>query len=140
MRHFVAYHNTERMGRSLRDSDPLRLLTNKPVERLMGDAVWFVVGDGASPKRYTLGSVFVVEAVGEAREQGFERFATGPGHVFQPAPSLNDLEWFAALFQSAARFSLGVLEITDPHVVEALASLAAEAGYKPLDHQKASAD
>jgi hypothetical protein len=86
------------MGRPLHEGEPLRLLTNKPVEHLRDNAVWFVVGEGTAPKRYSLGSVFVVDKVGEAREENFERYASGRGHVFQPPPELNDLEWFPELF------------------------------------------
>jgi hypothetical protein len=46
MRHFIAYHNTEKMGRPLHDSEPLRLLTNKPVNHLLQNIVWFVTGGG----------------------------------------------------------------------------------------------
>ena len=59
MRHFIAYHNTERMGWHLHDRDPFRVLTRKPVRHLVNQTVWFVVSQGALPRRYSLGSVFV---------------------------------------------------------------------------------
>jgi hypothetical protein len=131
LRHFIAYHNTNRVGRSLFEGEPLRLLTNKPVERLLGNAVWFVVGDGDAPKRYSLGSVFVVDDFGEAAEDGFTSWASGrDGHVFQPPVPLNDLEWFPEFFKSMAHFSLGVQEVKETRFVEALDGLAAEAGFR----------
>ena len=68
MRHFIAYHNTEKMGRSLHDGEPLRLLTNKHVNHLLQNMVWFVTGEGAGARQYSLGSVFNVAEVGDAAE------------------------------------------------------------------------
>ena len=41
MRHFIAYHNTEKMGHPLQDHEPLRLLTNKAVSHLLQNTVAF---------------------------------------------------------------------------------------------------
>ena len=132
MRHFVAYHNTQRMGRSLHDGDALELGTDKPVNHLVGNVVWFIVGDGGSPKQYALGSVFVVSEIGETTEGGFSRFARGAGHIFEPMPRLNDLAWFSGLFKTTAHFSLGLQEVKDQQIVSALLGLAAETGYEPV--------
>lgn len=130
----MAYHNTQRMGRSLQDGDPLNLLTDRPVEQLRGNVVWFIVGEGAPPKRYSLGSVFVVEKTGDAGDRGFRFYAKGSdenGHAFEPEPALNDLVWFPDFFRSTAHFSLGVQEIKDPRFIDALLGLGAEFGYVP---------
>lgn len=84
MRHFIACHNTEKMGRSLHDGEPLRLLTNKHVNHLLKNMVWFVTGEGSGARHYSLGSVFNLAEVGDATEDGFKRFAAGSGHVFEP--------------------------------------------------------
>jgi hypothetical protein len=130
MRHFIAYHNTERMGRPLREGDPLSLLTNKPVQHLLQHALWFVQGDGAAPKRYSLGSVFLVSEVGETGEDEFKRFARGQGHAFQPPVPLNDLEWFPDFFKALAHFSVGVQEVKDERFIEELLRLGSQAGYR----------
>ena len=118
------------MGRALHDGDPHGLVTSRPVERLLGNTVWFIVGDGASPKRYSLGSVFVVDAVGDADHQEFRYTASGRGHTFQPPLPLNELPWFSELFRRMAHFSLGVQEVKDPRFVAELIGLAKEAGYQ----------
>ena len=118
------------MGKSLHEGEPLRLLTNRPVQPLLHNAIWFVVGDGAAPKRYSLGSVFLVDRIGEAAEAGFERYASGQGHVFQPPPGLNDLDWFAEFFKATAHFSLGVQEVKEPRFIERLLGLAVQVGYR----------
>jgi hypothetical protein len=128
MRHFIAYHNTERMGWHLHDRDPFRVLTRKPVGHLVNHAVWFVVGEGGLPRRYSLGSVFVVREVGPCDQPGFRNFACGPGHAFRPAPTLSGLAWFPALVEAVGRFQFGVQEVRDAQLVAALQGLAATAG------------
>ncbi len=133
MRHFVAYHNTERMRGPLHEGEPLRLLANKPVDHLRDNVVWFVVGEGESPKRFTSGSVFKVSEVGDTVGDGFKHHAQGSGHVFQPPPALNDMEWFPDFSKAMAHFSLGVLEVKEPRFVEEFIGLASHAGYLRSD-------
>jgi hypothetical protein len=117
MRHFVAYHNTEKMGQTLHEGDPLGLLTNKPVQQLPSNMVWFVQGDGVTPKHYSLGSVFLVKEVGETDEAGFKQYAHGKGHVFRPPVPLHELEWFPDFFKAIAHFSVGVQEVKDERFI-----------------------
>lgn len=130
MRHFIAYHNTERMGRSLRDGEPLRLLTNKHVNHLCHNMIWFVTGEGLGARQYSLGSVFNVAEVGHAAEEGFKRFATGPGHVFEPPVPIGESLWFPEVLRSTGHFGLGVQEVKDEAVIVGLIQLAAEGGYE----------
>ncbi len=128
MRHFIAYHNTEKMRRPLQDGDPLRLRTNKSVKHLLQNTIWFVTGEGAT-RQYALGSVFQVAEVGDAAEDRFKRFASGPGHVFQPPVPINGVEWFPEVLRATGHFGLGVQEVKDEAVIAGLRQLAAEAGY-----------
>ena len=128
MRHFIAYHNTEKMGRPLHSDGPLRLLTNKSINNLHQQTVWFVIGEG-SVRQYSLGSVFRVAEVGDASEEGFKRFASGPGHVFDPPITIKDMPWFPEILRSTARFSLGVQEVKDEAVITGLTQIAEQAGY-----------
>lgn len=130
MRHFIAYHNTEKMGRPLNDGDPLRLLTNKPVNNLLQNTVWFITGEGAGTRQYSLGSVFRVAEVGDAGEDGFKRFASGPGHVFDPPAPIKDMPWFPEVMRVTGHFSFGVQEVKDEAVIAGLRLLAANAGYE----------
>lgn len=128
MSHLIAYHNTEKMGRPLHDGEPLRLLTSKSVDRLLGNTVWFVTGAGSGEREYALGSVFRVSEVGDAADQGFKHFASGSGHVFRPPVPLNDEKWFPDLLRSMGNFGLGVQETTDERVVSSLTRIATGAG------------
>jgi hypothetical protein len=129
MRHFIAYHNTEKMGYSLHDGEPLGLLTNKPVNHLLQNTVWFVIGEGAGARQYSLGSVFRVVEIGDVDDGGFKRFASGPGHVFQPPIPIKDMDWFPEVLRPTGHFGLGVQEVKDEGVIAGLTQLASQAGY-----------
>ncbi len=129
MRHFIAYHNTEKMGRALHTDAPLRLLTNKPINHLLEQTVWFVVGEGAGVRQYSLGSVFRIAEMGDAQEDGFKRFASGPGHVFDPPMPIKDLPWFPEVLRVTGHFGLGVQEVKDEIVIVGLTKIANDAGY-----------
>jgi len=130
MRHFIAYHNTEKMGRSLHEGQPLRLLTNKHVNHLLHNMVWFVTGEGPGVRQYSLGSVFNVAEVGDAADAGFKRFATGPGHVFQATIPIKEMPWFAEVLRVTGHFGFGVHEVKDEAVIAGLVQLAAQDGYE----------
>lgn len=129
MRHFIAYHNTEKMGRPLHDGEPLRLLTNKSVNHLLQNIVWFITGEGRGDRQYSLGSVFQVAEVGDADEDGFKRFASGPGHAFQPPIPIKDMGWFPEVLRATGHFGLGVQEVKDEEVITGFTQLAVQAGY-----------
>jgi hypothetical protein len=133
MRHFIAYHNTEKMGRRLHEGQPLGLVTNKPVEQLLHNTVWFITGESSSPRQYCLGSVFRVAEVGDTGEDEFAHYASGPGHAFELPIPVNDLEWFPEVFRSTGHFGLGVQEVKDEAVIAALIQLAADAGHRTED-------
>jgi len=128
MRHFIAYHNVERIGRRLAEGDPHGVDTKKPVAQLIGEYVWFIEGLGSAPKEYFLSSLFVVTDTGPSASDAFRNEASGPGHTFVPPPRLNDLSWFQELFRSVAHFSTGLQEVTEPRLIEELTCLANDAG------------
>lgn len=133
-RHFVAYHNAAKMGRSLTEGDPFRLLSNKPLKHLESNVVWFIEGEAGERKQYALASVFIVDEIGENADSAFKNFAAGRGCLIQPPVLLNDLDWFKNLFQRSAHFSLGVVELNDRSTITELSKFAAEAGLElPAD-------
>jgi hypothetical protein len=127
-RHFVAYHNTEKMGRRFSDGNPLRILTNKPVDRFHDGIIWLIVGEGRNPRRFSLGSYFHVTDTGNAGEDGFKHFAGGVGQVFNPPIPLNDLEWFDDFKRSLNSFQFGIQPLNDDALIAALRTIAARAG------------
>jgi hypothetical protein len=77
--------------------------------------IWIITGSGKSPKRYSLGSWFIVSDIAPADNPrtGFAVRGT-EGGALRPAPVLNDLPWFKGFFREMAHFSLGLQEIKEP--------------------------
>jgi hypothetical protein len=60
--------------------------------------------------------------------QEFKHFASGPGHVFRPPITLNDEDWFPELRRSMGNFGLGLQEVKEQRVIEALKQFTTAAG------------
>lgn len=130
MRHFIAYHSETRMGYSAEDSDPFGLYTSKNVSNPVGDVVWIIAGQGDSPKQYSLSSWFIVSKVTKADHPDFGfTFSGEKGGAFDPMPRLDQLEWFPAFRKRMANFSIGLTELRQPEIIEALREVAAAAGH-----------
>jgi hypothetical protein len=71
-----------------------------------------------------------VAEVGDAEEDGFKRFASGPGHVFQPPIPIKHMDWFPEVLRATGHFGLGVQEVKDEAVIAGLTTLASDAGYE----------
>ena len=130
-KHYVAYHNVDRMERPLSDGDPTRVISKSSFTRLLGHTVWMIVGqtvEGAKRKRFTLGCVFLVNDVGDAEEGEFKHYARGTGNVFKPAPVLNDESWFDE-FRLKSRSFEGVQPIAEGMHLAELKRISAAAGY-----------
>ena len=130
MRHFIAYHNADRMGYA--DIERLRVLTSKPVGNdLIGHCVWLIVGKGKREKTYFLGSRFTIADIAESEVAGFAHQVIGHhGRVFAPLVPLADLDWFNDFRRSIQNFSLGFRKITDQQVIRKFEELAAS-----VEHQ-----
>jgi hypothetical protein len=130
MRHFIAYHNTNKMGYPLPDCEPQRLLTSdKSPRRLLQNTVWIVTYEGTGAHQYCLGSVFQVDKVRAAGENGFKWCASGPGHVFRPWAPIKNMNWFPELLRVTGRFCF-IGEIKDSAAIAGLTGLAQQRGYK----------
>lgn len=128
MRHFVGYHNVDKMGYSAAESDPLALYTSKNPKDLPGNVIWVIAGEGKNPRRYFLNSWFIVSEIGKADHPDFGRSISGNvGGVLAPRPNLNERDWFPDFLKSNANFSLGLREVKDEEVIDSLKSLATEA-------------
>jgi len=118
------------MGYTAEESDPFGLYTSKKISNPIGDIVWIIAGQGSSPKQYYLSSWFVISEVTQADHPDFGFTLSGKeGGAFDPMPQLDHLDWFPAFRKRMANFSLGLTEIRQPEVVEALRPVAAAAGH-----------
>ena len=136
MEHWVQYRNPDRMGRSsgagnddVDDDDvaSFSILSAKPVERLVGNTVWLIAGEGR-PRRYALRQVFVVDEVGPADEVGFRYVARGSqGTRFEPPIPLGPELWFRDLVRRLGSFAFGLSRVPDD-LLPCLQALHADAG------------
>jgi hypothetical protein len=62
-------------------------------------------------------------------KKGFKRFASGPGHLFDPPVAIKNLPWFPEILRATGHFGLGVQEVKDAAVIAGLILIAGEAGY-----------
>lgn len=138
MRHFVTYHNTEKMGLSYEECTPFSVATTKAVDGLLGNRVWSIVGSGA-PRRYALHDTYLVDRTGTTDQDEFTNFAEGStGLQFDPPILLNELPWFRDFLLSQGNFGLGLQPIQEKYVVyfEQLAAAATgETGRYPDEMQ-----
>jgi hypothetical protein len=126
MKHYVTYHNTEKMGYPCDETNigPFSIVTDKPVSSLRGNTLWLISGEG-EPREYALCSVFVVDEVGSSEESGYKHFAGGKtGSAFRPPIRLNDLHWFRDFLGTQQNFRFGLNEIKEQEYINELERLA----------------
>ncbi len=125
-RHFVQYHNPEKMGHDCELSDEMSIFTNKPYSLLIvlpGNMVWLIAGDG-HPRSYSLCYAFVVDEIGESDDPAFAWYARGTeGRLFQPPLRIDHDPWFESFLRRQSNFSLGLREL-DPSDVAQLRRLS----------------
>ena len=129
MRHFIAYHNPQTMGYPYPGSMHQRVLTNRPVNHILGNTVWVVSFEGASHD-YSLAGVFQVTETGESQEARFKHFVAGEGHIFRPWPRIKGMDWFPEIMRATGRFRFGVHQMKDSAVIAGLIKTGEQTGYK----------
>lgn len=111
MRHYVCYHNEERMGYSHQEADEFSVGTSKKVDKILGNKVWIIAGIGR-PREYYLCSWFVADNIEETDDDYFKYIVYGSEHTqrgtLDPVIKLNDLPWFKEFLKSQANFSFGL--------------------------------
>jgi len=119
-KHFVVYHNPERMGYSADGLTEPCIVTNKAVAGLIGNRIWLIQGKG-KPRQYALRGTFVVDSTGPDTEDGFRYVVRGrKGEFFRPPICISVLPWFDRFRASQGNFAFGLQRISDPAVVKEL--------------------
>jgi hypothetical protein len=126
MKHFVQYHNSEKMGYSISAMSEPHIFTDKSVKYLPSNTVWLISGEGKSPKTFYLAAAFKPHRTtsGTYDHPDFKNAAYGVGRIFGESIQLNGLPWFEALKADQQNFRNGLFEITDSNIIEALTKLA----------------
>ncbi len=123
MKHYVQYHNTEKIGsRPVRGADGFSIFSSKHIRHLIGQQVWLISGVGEKRKTFYLEYMFTVDSI----QQGSPNSVHGSnGFAFDPPFLLSGLTWFEEFKKSQQNFSLGVREI-DLATVKQLETLVNE--------------
>jgi 5-methylcytosine-specific restriction endonuclease McrA len=130
VRHFVAYHNAEKMGHEYEPSGEYSFFSRKALtflEQTVGATVWVINGSRPGTKKttYTLCAVYMPDEVVDAEDVEFDYIVAGTvGRDFDPPIEMNPMPWFPSFLKSQSNFSLGINEIKDAVVIEQLTSLA----------------
>lgn len=113
MKHFISYHNADKMGYTYEEARPFSVGTTKSVDRLLHNRIWSVSGEG-QPRSYYLRDTWIADEIGPSEQEDFVNYAHGSeGFVFDPPVHLNPLPWFPAFLKSQSNFSLGLQPIKD---------------------------
>jgi len=122
VRHWVHYHNPDKVGPYRPKKGSFEIFTNKRVDKLLGDRVWLVSRKG-KPRRYVLCETFVVDRVGMQLGR-WRYFAEGSdGQPFSPLRRIDDKPWFERLKRV---FHFSLTHIRDKEVVRGLLRTASQ--------------
>jgi hypothetical protein len=138
MRHFVAYHNAEKMGYEYEPNGEYSFFSRKALaslEKTIGSMVWVINGSRLNTRHttYTLRAVYMPDEQLDANEVNFDYIIAGSvGHDFDPPIELNDFPWFAGFLKSQNNFSLGISEIKDSAALGYLNSIVESSDVKHL--------
>jgi hypothetical protein len=136
MRHFVAYHNRDKMGEHSR---PFQAYTNKTIHDLQDNVVWVVEGLGRSPKQYNLVSWFIVRNLERSPHEAFKIALYGDDrnndrhrYEFKERIRLNEFDWFSDFRRRMGNFGFGLQPVTDDEIVSHLNGVAKLEGRAPV--------
>lgn len=143
MKHYVAYHNIENMGYSVRKGDEsiteFDIVTKKRFSDLEGSVVWLISGED-TPRQYRLEYWFFVERIKAlSRNPSFTFEISGTSGEDIKGVLLNDFPWFKRFQKNQANFSVGFNTIADEYVPE-FCAVATSSGLPDPETRRASAD
>jgi len=125
VRHFLAYHNAEKMGYSCTAIPEPRIKTSKSVAGLEGVTVWLIAGEGKSPKHYYLAARFTARKCEPGLYRGTQlpNQISGDGALFGKSKPITGTSLYALLQRQSANFVNGFFELHDPVAISGLEAL-----------------
>ena len=129
MRHFIAYHNVDKIGAYVSENgfwfSCRRSLAY--FDKAAGAKVWVITGEteeGKGEKVYRLVAFFTISNV-EPEDNGNTRIIGGDGrHLNPPGELLNPLPWFRAFQKLQGNFMFGFNPVTNIEHIERLLELS----------------
>jgi hypothetical protein len=139
MRHFIQYHNPDRFKPYKSSKVKARIVTNKRVEKMVGDTVWLVSRRGRLAQ-FVLCDPFVVDEIRSNEPGALKNVASGArGYWFVRAVFIDQKPWFGELRRATGNFLFGLQSIRDGDVIRGLEDLAASNGIRRSSSPKSIA-
>lgn len=137
MRHYVQYHNTDRLEKRPPNprSEGFRVWSSKSQKELggcIGQTVWLISGEKQSrSKRYFLEYAFVVQSIESGKVEGFTSMIFGAqGHLFDPRISVDVLPWFNDLRAERNNFGYGFGQVKSAKIIKGMEAAKEGAGLR----------
>ena len=126
MRHFIAYHNSEKMTLPSTALTSPYVITKKSVSNLIGVTVWLIAGEGRSPKSYFLASRFVANKCEQNKSPGtdFPNKISGTGDLYGLSIPISGTKLLALIQEHSNNFRNGFHEVRDEEIIKMLTALA----------------
>lgn len=116
MKHYVVYHNTDKLEYAMSTEPPFTIFTKKNVEKTIDNQIWVIAGE-TNPrsliKEYKIICTFIVDSIGREDDTNIAEGNNG----IDLDILLNDLSWFPEFKKKMANFSLG-LQLIDENYAE----------------------
>ena len=124
MRHFVQYHNPDKLGQFRPSEKEFGIVTDKRFNGLVGSTVW-LISRRDKPAEYVLCETFIVEKVGTNPTETLKNFASSShGQPFDPPRRIDREPWFEILQKLTGNFAFGLQPINEEAVIQGLMAIA----------------
>lgn len=124
MKHYLIYHNAEKMGYPLDSVNELTAFTNRELTSdIIGNKLWLITGEG-NPKEYFLKIYFIIGDIKSGKQKNFKTKLIGNnGKFFNPMIRIDNNSWFEEFRKQMANF-VGFAEIKNREFIDELEKLA----------------
>ena len=126
MRHFVPYHNPDKMGSYRQSTKNFGIVTNKLQGVRKGDIIWLLTGEGR-PREYFLCETFTVEKISPPSVGRFRyQVSSEDGQSLYRLELDKTSSWFQELLKITGNFRYGLQRISSEAIIAGLKRAAAK--------------
>lgn len=99
------------------------IVTDKRVDRLLGDRVWLITGEG-TPRRYFLCETFIVDEINRVRGPQRNQALGSEGAAYKYPIRIDGYPWFQDLKRAAGNFAYGLQPIKSQRIIRGLQEIS----------------
>lgn len=124
MKHYLIFHNPEKMGYPLDSVKEFTAFTNRELtNNIIGNKLWLITGEG-NPKEYFLKMYFIIDDIKSGKEKNFKTKLIGnDGKILEKKIRIDNSPWFEE-FRKQMAFFVGFAEIKHQEYIDELEKLA----------------